>query len=94
GAHGDAPADGLHAIVGRADEREKAADWEGAISELSKAIELEPRNAGLFARRGALRERKGDPPGATADYRKSLELAPDGPQSKEAKAGLERCRAR
>jgi tetratricopeptide (TPR) repeat protein len=50
-------------------------DFDGAIADYSKVIELKP-DADFYVRRGAAEEQKGDLTVALADYKKALELRP------------------
>jgi hypothetical protein len=52
-------------------------DFNGAIADYSKAIELKPDYFEAFNRRGQAKLSKGDVDGAIADYTKAIELKPD-----------------
>ena len=62
--------------VERADEKFKAGDMKGAIDALTRAIELDPRLAGAWYRRGMARGTLRDWDGAVSDLTKALELDP------------------
>ena len=52
-------------------------DFKGAISDYSKAIELNPDNVDHYTRRGDSKYDLGDYKGAISDYSKAIELDPD-----------------
>jgi tetratricopeptide (TPR) repeat protein len=56
--------------------RAEKGDYEGAIADLTKAIELNPKQARAYAERGWARRQRGDYDGAIADYNRAIELAP------------------
>ena len=58
--------------VARAD----AGDTDGAITDLTKVIELDPGTAAAYVRRGRIYEAEGDKARAAADYRRALEIDP------------------
>jgi tetratricopeptide (TPR) repeat protein len=62
-------------------------DYDRAIADYNKAIELRPKRAGVYSNRGRAYEKKGDNARAIADYNKLLELDPD---IQSAKDGLKR----
>ena len=49
-------------------------DWDGAIADYSKAIELNPKFAGAYLNRGNARRGKGDQAGADADLAQAAKL--------------------
>src|SRR6266850_7191852 len=51
-------------------------DLDGAISDYTKAIEINPRYAEAYANRGLARKTKADLEGAIADYDKAIALNP------------------
>ena len=51
-------------------------DWDGAIAEFSKAIELAPTDTRAYNTRGMAKKNKGDLDGAIADFSKAIELDP------------------
>jgi lipoprotein NlpI len=51
-------------------------DYDGAIGDFSKAIELDPKYASAYDNRGVAKSRKGDYDGAIADCSKAIELDP------------------
>jgi len=51
-------------------------DYDKAIADYNRAIELDPKNADSYSRRGDLRFRKDDYDQAIADYTRSIELNP------------------
>lgn len=54
----------------------KQKDFKGAISEFTKAIELNPNSEKAFVSRGLMKDLIKDYPGAIADYSKGLEINP------------------
>ncbi|MDQ2920246.1 MAG: tetratricopeptide repeat protein, partial [Acidobacteriota bacterium] len=56
--------------------RFRKGDPDGAISDYTKAIELDPRYAQAYGNRGLVRESKGDLDGAISDYTKAIEMDP------------------
>ena len=52
-------------------------DWEGAIVDLSTAIELNPEFAEAYFQRGFAKEHMNDGEGAIADFTKVIEIQPD-----------------
>jgi tetratricopeptide (TPR) repeat protein len=57
-------------------DRRKKGDLDGAISDYSKAIEINPRYVAAYNNRGVARKAMGDLDGAIADYNKALEIDP------------------
>jgi hypothetical protein len=53
-------------------------DLAGALADFNCALELNPKNAEAYSRRGVVREIQGDFAGALSDYDKVIELSPDG----------------
>mgnify|MGYP001546078323 CR=1 FL=1 len=64
-------------FVRRGFARERQRDYDGAIADFTKAIELDSRSFDAFTARGALRRAKGDVAGATADYDRALAANPN-----------------
>ncbi|HWQ31252.1 MAG TPA: tetratricopeptide repeat protein [Blastocatellia bacterium] len=52
-------------------------DYDGALADQTRAIELNPREAGIRADRGLTLQARGDLNGALADFSRSLEIRPD-----------------
>src|ERR1017187_7619496 len=52
-------------------------DLDGALTDLTKAIELEPNDGYDYMIRGLFKKDKDDLDGAMADYNKAIELEPD-----------------
>ena len=59
------------------DAKQGKQDWEGAIADYTKAIELGPDDGGAYHQRGDAKRSKNDWDGAIADYTKAIELKPD-----------------
>ena len=64
------------ALAARADARVEARDFDGAIADATRAIELDPRSALAWTIRGAARSWKGDVDGSLADASRAVELDP------------------
>jgi len=56
--------------------KENEGDWDGAIADYSKAIELKPTDDINYFKRGVAKGHKGDFDGAIADFTKAIELKP------------------
>ncbi|WP_341531744.1 tetratricopeptide repeat protein (plasmid) [Nostoc sp. UHCC 0302] len=54
--------------------RKEIRDYQGAISDYTKAIELDSSNARAYLNRGLVRVEMGDKKGAIADYKKGDSL--------------------
>ncbi|MFI5360870.1 MAG: tetratricopeptide repeat protein [Elusimicrobiota bacterium] len=67
----------LHAWRGRLRVDAGGALVESGLADLTRSIELAPRNAWAFAWRGWGKEKSGDAEGAAADYRKAIRIDPD-----------------
>mmetsp|Transcript_75101 Transcript_75101/g.140076 ORF Transcript_75101/g.140076 Transcript_75101/m.140076 type:complete len:410 (+) Transcript_75101:134-1363(+) len=52
-------------------------DWDGALADLTRALELDPKNARAWSRRGVVRVLKGQIIEALADCRQAVKLEPD-----------------
>lgn len=61
----------------QADAKYRAGDWDGAIADFSKIIELKPEIEGVYIGRASAKAQKGDFAGAIEDYGKAIELRPD-----------------
>jgi tetratricopeptide (TPR) repeat protein len=74
----DPPPENLSAVEynDRGITKVKGGDFNGAITDFSKAIELKPRYANAYNNRGSARHDTGDLKGAIADYTKAIELDP------------------
>ena len=55
-------------------------DFDGALADYNKAIELKPDYADAYIGRGDVKYKKSDPKGALTDYNKAIELKPDSDQ--------------
>ncbi len=67
--------------VNRGIDRGQRGDFEGAIADLTRAIELDPTLAAAWANRGYARSQRGDPDGAIVDETKAIELDPGSPNA-------------
>src|SRR5262245_4899938 len=56
--------------------RKRQRDYDGAISDFTRSIQLKPMPE-AYLNRGATLKDKGDPDGAMLDYDKAIELKPD-----------------
>jgi lipoprotein NlpI len=63
--------------LNRGNAKYNMADYEGAIADCSKAIQLDPKLASAYITRGAAKRHKGDYDGAIADYDKAIQLDPE-----------------
>ena len=61
----------------RAYDKAENGDYYGAISDYTKAIELQPDYADAYVNRGVAKRKLKDDYGAISDYTKALELNPD-----------------
>ena len=57
-------------------EKYEAGNYQGAIDDWSKAIEINPQNANTYNNRGSAKDDLGDYQGAIADYTKAIEINP------------------
>jgi lipoprotein NlpI len=55
----------------------RQADWAGALADFNRALEINPKNAGAYSRRGVTRQLTGDFSGALSDYDQFIALKPD-----------------
>ncbi|HEX6094726.1 MAG TPA: tetratricopeptide repeat protein [Thermoanaerobaculia bacterium] len=68
-----------HANIGNSHRRQQ--EWDSAIGEYTKAIELNPKLAALYFNRGVARYGKGDAKSAIADFGEAIRLDPKDPQA-------------
>jgi tetratricopeptide (TPR) repeat protein len=54
----------------------KTGDWDGAIADFTKAIELNPKSDFAYVSRGVIKRHKRDLDGAIADFSKAIQLNP------------------
>ena len=62
-----------------AEEKKEKGDFDGAIADYTRLIEIDPKAAGMagaYYDRGEAKQEKGDYAGAMADYDRALELDP------------------
>ena len=52
-------------------------NWAGALADFNRALEMNPKNADVYARRGVARQLEGDFSGALSDYDQFIALKPD-----------------
>jgi hypothetical protein len=67
--------DGLFLLSGN--QKQSKEDYAGALADYNRALETNPRNAGVYSRRGVTRQILGDFAGASSDYDRFIELKPD-----------------
>ena len=65
------------AHVSSGTEKQKFGDYDGAIADFDRAIEIDPQNVGAFVNRAVCKQAKDDHLGAIADWDRALELKPD-----------------
>ena len=58
-------------------DKAKKGDHYGAISDYTKAIEIDPKNKGAYKNRGIAKEEIGDMKGACSDWRQTVFLSPN-----------------
>ena len=58
-------------------EKQNASDFLGAISDYSKAIEIDPNYVDAYVNRGVAKSDLGDNLGAISDYSKAIEINPN-----------------
>jgi len=56
--------------------KSRSGDYQGAIDDYSKAIEINPQDADAYYNRGIAKRESGDNQGAIADYGKAIEINP------------------
>ena len=64
-------AESANSYIEQAIKKQKLGDLYGAISDVNKAIEINPRNKSAFTNRGIAKEEIGDMKGACSDWRKA-----------------------
>jgi tetratricopeptide (TPR) repeat protein len=69
------------ALVSRGIAYDQNNDWDKALADLSKAVELDPKDANAFYNRGVVYEHKGDGELAITDYTKAIALNPKDPDA-------------
>ena len=74
------------AYAGRGLIRHQAGDYEGALADYNKALELNPDDAELYFGRAVLREEQGKADLALSDYDRAIEFLPDDEEIAERKA--------
>ena len=69
------------ALVSRGLAFNQKKDWDKALADLSKTVELDPKDANAFIDRGVVYEHRGDGELAIKDYTKAIALNPKGPDA-------------
>lgn len=64
------------AYNGRGSAKDDLKDYEGAIADYDKALELDPQDTGAYFARGNAKYNLKDYAGAITDYDKAIKLAP------------------
>ena len=67
------------AFISQGNEKRNRGDYDGAIADFDRAIEIDPDNAGAYHGRGEAKRGKGDYDGAITDCDRAIELDPDDP---------------
>ncbi|MEI8048185.1 MAG: tetratricopeptide repeat protein [Bacteroidota bacterium] len=65
-------------FVNSGTEKDKQKDYKGAISDYSKALEIDPDNAEAYCKRGLSKKELRDYPGAIADCSRAIEIETEG----------------
>src|SRR5688572_4179156 len=78
-AYGQAAPVSAEDYFNRGNARTDKGDWDGAIADHTRAIELNSKYAEAYYGRGYARREKGELSGAIADYSKVIELSPKSP---------------
>ncbi len=60
--------------------KDEKGDFDGAIADYTRAIELDPKFSQAYYNRGLAKKHKGDMDGAIADYDRVIEMNPDNPK--------------
>ena len=66
-----------NAYTNRGNAYDKKGDFDHAIEDHTKAIDLDPNNAYAYFNRGNVYDKKGDHDRAIADYTQAIELKPN-----------------
>ena len=73
-AHAQSAGDYVNAGV----EKGKSGDFQGAIADFTKAIEINPQDADAYTNRGSAKQALGDNQGACVDVKKAVSLGHQG----------------
>jgi tetratricopeptide (TPR) repeat protein len=76
------------ALVSRGIAFHKQKDWDKAIADLGKAVELDPKDSNAIYNLGVVYEHKGDGDLAIADYTKAIALNPKDPDAHFARGNV------
>ena len=68
----------VSAYVNRGIAKRKLKDYQGAIADYDKAIEISPQLSRVYKNRGITKENNGDLKGACRDYKKAVSLGNQG----------------
>ena len=71
-----AKAESVDFLYKRGNRRQESGDFYGALSDFSRVIEMNPRDAGAYFNRGNAKTSLKDYSGAISDYNKAVEINP------------------
>ncbi len=72
----EAPAQSANDYLKRGIDKHQSKNYQGAIADYTKAIEINPQLADAYTARGATKDELGDKQGAIVDYNKAIEINP------------------
>ena len=71
-----AKAESVDFLFERGNRRQESGDYDGALSDFTRIIEINPRNASAYINRGNAKASLGDYQGAVLDHNKAIEINP------------------
>jgi Tetratricopeptide repeat len=74
-----APNDNAQAYFEQARLKEQKKDYQGALVDLNRAIQLNPNNADYYSYRSFIKRSKKDYQGALADFNRAIQISPNNP---------------